>query len=669
MQNLDTMTDTVFDDLVNRGAEAHQAKKLEEALAAYQQALEIEPGDAEVLSLYGLALTHLGRLDEAGEPLERAVESEPEEIGFRLNLVEYLEKSRQFDRAEREVEAAVSLDAGLARAWEKKGDILRLREKLNAASNAYNTALSLEPENSRVALVLAGTFAAQENFADAHKTLDKVFALEPQNSTMLELRCSILMKQRHWGGLEMASGQWTVAEPENEMAWHRLTQATFEQGRYRESLAAYDQLLKLAPRSAKNLAAYGRICLYALELDKAVAALDEAETLDPNLTEMLAAKGLLLAYLGRLEDAEKYCRRSLDLDPDYAPGYTQLTRLTSGHLTDSEMQTLARLKDDQSKPFEHRVMSAFALAHGQDAAGEVEAAFQTYESANTLRGEYGRTEGLVYDPTQSELRTKRLIELFSEPLHSELTANETTPLFIVGMPRSGTTLAESTLSAHSRVFACGERVAMPQLLHAYMTTYSANDDKPVASEVMQNWAKYYLREFPAIAPADHITDKNPLNFEAVGLIARLFPNAVIINMRRNPLETGLSIYRHELTKFLTFAHRLEDIGHFYGQYARLAAHWQQLLLDRFVTIQYEDFAANFASAAPALLDACGLEWEDACQSFQKNARAIATFSAVQARQPVSVRFGKAKAYERYLRPLQDALAAADVDLETGKLKH
>jgi len=662
------MTDTAYDDLVNRGANAHEAKQFEEALAAYQEALEIEPGDAEVLSLYGLALTHLGRLDEAGEPLQKAVEAEPDEIGFRLNLVEYLEKSQQLDRAEREVEVAVSLDADLARAWEKKGDILRLRDKMNAASNAYSTALSLEPDNCRVALILAGTYAAQENFADAHKTLDQVFALDPQNTTMFDLRSSILIKQRHWSGLEMASGQWTVAEPENSTAWHRLTQATFEQGRYRESLAAYDKLLKLVPRSAKNLAAYGRICLYALELDKAISALDEAETLDPNLTDMLAAKGLALAYLGRLDEAEIYCRRCLDIDPEYAPGYTQLTRLTSGKLTESEMQTLARLKDDKSKPFEHRVMSAFALAHGQDAAGEIDAAFSTYDSANALRRDYGKTEGLVYDARQSELRTNRLIELFSENVDGGVPASDATPIFIVGMPRSGTTLAESTLSAHSRVFACGERVAMPQLLHAYMATYSANDDSPVPGEVMQNWARYYLSEFPPAPPADHITDKNPLNFEAVGLIARLFPNAVIINMRRNPLETGLSIFRHELTKFLTFAHRLEDIGHYYGQYTRLSAHWQKLLPERFMTVQYEDFAANFDSAAPALIEACGLEGEDACQTFQENAKVIATFSAVQAREPVVVRFGKAKAYEKHLKPLLDARAAANGDPETGELK-
>lgn len=668
MQNLDSMTDSAFDDLVNRGAAAHQANQYDEALAAYEKAIEIKPADAEVLSLYGLVLTHLGRLDEAGPFLEKAVEQEPEQVGFRLNFVEYLEKSQQFDRAASELDIVISLDAALPRSWEKKGDICRHLKDLNSAANAFAVASTLEPEDFRLALKLASAHAELENFGAAHKALDRVAELQPQNPAMFELRCSILTRQHNWGGLEVASSQWADAEPENPTAWHRLTQATFEQGRYRLSLAAYDKVLKLTARNARNLASYGRICLYALELDKAAAALDEAEGLDPNLTDMLAAKGLLLTYLGRTGEAQKYCRRCLDIDPDYVAAYTQLTRLTSGHLTDSEMKTLTRLKNDESNVVENRVIAGFALAHGQDAAGKIDAAFETYAGANALRRDHIRAEGLIYIRAQSEARTKRLIDLFPAPSDPQVSAQETTPIFIVGMPRSGTTLVESMFAAHSRVIACGERVAMPQILQAYLSTLAANDDQAVSTNVMQAWADYYLQETPTTAPADHVTDKNPLNFEAVGLIARLFPNAVVINMRRNPVETGLSIFRHELTKFLPFTHHLEDIGHFYGQYARLADHWQRLFADRFITIQYEDFAANFDSAAPALLEACGLAWEDPCQSFQKNAIAITTFSAVQAREPVVVRLGKAKAYASHLGPLIEALNEANVDPETGALK-
>ena len=406
------MSDSIFTDLVNQGAVAHQANRYQEALAAYEKALEIAPTDAEVNSLYGLLLTHLGRLDEAGAFLEKAVEQEPEEIGFRLNLVEYLEKSRQFERAEFEVDIVVSIDAKFARSWEKKGDVSLLRKQLNAAANAYATASALEPDNARVVLKLARVHASLGNINEAHDALDVAEGLEPQRTEMFDLRCAVLTGERNWAGLEVASNLWTANEPESPAAWHRLAQATFEQGRYRQSVAAYDKVLQSGPVNAMKLAAYGRICLHALEFEKAEAALDEAERLDSQLTDMLAAKGLLLTYFGRFGEAEEYCRRCLAVDPDYAPVYTQLVRLTSGRLAKSEMNTLSRLTEDDNKPMENRVIAGFALAHGYDFSGNIDAAFAAYDRANTLRRDHVRAEGLVYDGAQIEARTKRLISLF-----------------------------------------------------------------------------------------------------------------------------------------------------------------------------------------------------------------------------------------------------------------
>ena len=155
--------------------------------------------------------------------------------------------------------------------------------------------------------------------------------------------------------------------------------------------------------------------------------------------------------------------------------------------------------------------------------------------------------------------------------------------------------------------------------------------------MLQQWAAAYFSELPDRGNAAHVTDKHPLNFEAAGLIARLLPDARIIHVRRDPLETCLSIYRQEFNKHWTFAHRLADIGHHYGQYARLVAHWERTLPGQFTTFQYEDFVATFERAAPELVAACGLEWEAQCLEFQRTPRVIATFSTVQARDPVRLR--------------------------------
>jgi hypothetical protein len=233
------------------------------------------------------------------------------------------------------------------------------------------------------------------------------------------------------------------------------------------------------------------------------------------------------------------------------------------------------------------------------------------------------------------------------------------------MPRSGTTLVEAVLGAHSRVHACGERGAMPRLLGNYVAL--AEEGRLPDPERLAQWAVAYLAEPRAPEGRDVLTDKQPLNFHAVGLIARLFPEAVILHLRRDPLETLFSVWRQEFAKSWAFTHRLEDLGHYYGEYARLMAHWERVLPGRVITLQYEDFAGDFAAAAPALLRACGLDWQPQVLDYARLERPIATFSTVSAREPVAVRRGQAARYGARLEPLVDALRAAGVDPSTGEL--
>jgi hypothetical protein len=163
-----------------------------------------------------------------------------------------------------------------------------------------------------------------------------------------------------------------------------------------------------------------------------------------------------------------------------------------------------------------------------------------------------------------------------------------------------------------------------------------------------------------------MTDKNPWNFDALGLILGLFPGAHIIHVRRNPVETGFSVFRNEFSRLIRFAYRLEDIGHYYGEYTRVMAHWERIAGSRFTTIQYEDFVRQFDVAGPALLAACGLDWEEACGQFWNSKRAVSTISSMQVRRPPGKPATRAQAYAAHLQPLVTALRSAHVDLETGR---
>jgi hypothetical protein len=204
---------------------------------------------------------------------------------------------------------------------------------------------------------------------------------------------------------------------------------------------------------------------------------------------------------------------------------------------------------------------------------DIDSAFAAYARAHALSIDRDRLEGRGYDRALVEARTRRLMELdWGAPLAVQ--PDQPRPIFIVGMPRSGSTLVEAMLGAHPQVQANGELLGMQSLLAEIET--EDREGRRLDAAAMQTLAASDRAELPSAAGKSHVTDKHPLNFLAVGLILTLFPNAVIVHTRRDPLETGWSIYRQEFSKRWSFTHQLEDIGHFYGEYVRLMDHWERL---------------------------------------------------------------------------------------------
>jgi len=597
------MNKSVFFQTLERGVTAHQAGRLDDALKSYRAALEIRPNDPEASSLCGLALLHSGKGEEAMPLLQQAVEREPGQSGFRLNLAEGLAQTGKADRA--------MVELGLI--------------------------IATEPTN----LVALGRFYA--------------------------LECDALVARREWQRLYSNGVAWTKADPNAPSAWRALARGAFEEGRHIEATTAFARYLSLTKPTVADFTAYASLCLQALYIEPAILALDRAEALDPNYPQMLGQRALVLMYLGRFEEAEAYCRRCLQQKPDFVPAYSTLSRLRRGALDAADLQQLNEIARSDDVYLDYRIAAIFAIANAHDARGEIDTAFNAYEAAHTLSRQRDALEKRSYNLAQDVSRIQRIVDFWERLPEIEPIPNMPRPIFIVGMPRSGTTLLESVLGAHSRVFACGERPAMRQILR---WPIGLEQTQPAAYErTLQEWAAFYFRDLPDLRGADHITDKHPRNFEAAGLIARMLPNAVIVHVRRDPVETCLSIYRQEFNKHWTFAHRLTDIAEYYMRYAQVVAHWERVLPpEKFVTIQYEDFVADFANAAPKLVQACGLEWEPQCLEFQKTPRPIATFSTVQARSEVALGNGRAQRYEKYLGPLAAALEAAGIDLQTGALK-
>ena len=653
-----------FEGLLASGLAAHQAGRIEDALTAYRAAISLQPEDAEVASLLGVALSQSAWADQAAGFLARAVQLEPEQIPFRMNFVEGLERLGQIERARQEVRAVIVRDPGHVRGWEKAGDLAAQAGDFDAAQAAWTQARMLAPHEPTPALKLAALEGRRRRPERAHAILDALAARIPEDSRLLSLRCNILAGERNWPAFAATTDIWLRAHPDDADAWRSLSRSHFEAGRYRDAANTFGRVLTLVPANAADLTSFAQLCLHALDIDAATGALAQAEQLEPEYPDMLAARALLSMYMGRFVETETDCVRCLAVDTSNASAAVTLSRVRRGRLADSELAIMRRVADDPNADLDRRIPAAFTIAHALDSRRDYDVAFAAYQTAHALAQQRDNLESRRFDAGNLASRRERILALdFSKMAPVGNTARAPRAIFIVGMPRSGTTLVEAVIAAHPRVLGCGERITLPPLLDALVTISS--EGRTIDGELLDEARRNYLAGLPNPGKADCFTDKQPFNFQAIGLIDKMLPDAAVVYVRRNPIETCLSIYRQEFNKAWSFAHSLDDIAAVYAHHALLMHEWQARLPARFTTIQYEDLVADFDASARALIAACGLEWDPACHEFQRAARPIATFSAVEVRGKVSSHNGRAANYQRHLAPLIAALTHYRVDLVSG----
>lgn len=663
------MTETAFKAAIAAGIAAHRNRDIAEALRQYEAALALKGEDAEALSLYGAALVNAGRPAEGEGPLVKAVELAPDMPGLRLNLAEFYRATGQAGRAAGELKLVVERQPKNARAFAMLGEALISLGDFEAAADALDSALQLDSGNLPLTLRLARAHAQAGNYPAAFYALDHADKLEQDAADTLKVRLDIARANRDWNAVARYAEQLLGKDAETAAVWRDLAVAHFEQGLTRAAMQAFEKVLELEGRTAANLAAYASVALQAGHPEKAGPALDEAEAFGADVA-LKSAQGLRYLQQGDLARALACCEEAAALDPGYVPVYPQLSALRKGRLKEAEVAALTNLVEDASILLTRRSMASFVLGHHLDAMGDVDAAFREYGRANDLARQHRRRERIDYTPAEAERRASEILELFSNPEDFERLATPAekmpaTPIFIMGAPRSGTTLLESVIGAHSGVRTGGELPAITTLLQLYGGR--GRFAGPLTVDERERYVGAYWAQAPELGDARYLTDKGLLNLEAAGLIAQMFPTSPIIRVRRNPVETGLSIYTHEFTKFWAFTDDLALIAHFLAQSERMAAHWSAVLGERFMTVQYEDIVADFDAGARRLVAACGLDWEDACAARDGEGAPATTISAVQIREPV-VLSGRAKAYARHLEPLIRALEAEGIDLETGALK-
>jgi Flp pilus assembly protein TadD len=653
---------------MQQGHAARKAGRADEALAHYRSAVELEPGSAEAQSVYGLMLLHLGRAAEAEAPLRQAVALAPAHPAVRMNLAQWLAQQGQLEEAVQVVEGVTADEPGRHWAWERLGELNARLKRFGEAAEHFARAAHLQPQDPSILFKLAQANFDAGRRADAARILATAAALAPGNPAIFRLQAELHEAAADWGALEREAVAWSAVAPKDPTPWRALAKAQLQSGYPRLAMQSHERAFELGGRTAEGLATYGRVCLHALDLEAAERAFAESERLDPRNAAMLAGLAILRMWKGDFEAARAYCRRTLDANPRDATALKTLADLLDNRLPAADVAALEALAADASARLPDRITASYTLGDCLDAEDRIDEAFTAYARANALAARQARAENLLYDRVQNQRNTAELRSIFqSVPAAPAAPADEgPAPIFIVGMPRSGTTLIESVIGAHSAVATGGETAGIRTILPDFLRQARATGFAQIPEEKWAEWRKVFRGLLPPTGDARFVTDKNPWNFDSIGLIVRLFPGARIVHVRRNPVETGFSIWRNEFTKLVRFTHDLVDIGHYYGEYARVMAHWESVAGNAFTTIQYEDFVTRFDEAARGLIAHCGLEWEPACAEFWKQKRAVSTISTMQVRKPPTRPGRRAEAYAAHLGPLVEALKVMQVDLETGR---
>ena len=411
--------------------------------------------------------------------------------------------------------------------------------------------------------------------------------------------------------------------------------------------------------------------IYSDHLRQEAAAereLRAALALNPVYVPALFNLANLSEDLGKRDEACALYEKLLALDPH---NYEALARYAS-------LRNVAGTDDPLVGKVQHAIADAgatladkaslnFALGKALDACGAHDAAFAAYVSANAYSRASAASRASLYDRRWHEQFVDALIATFTrDRFKAAVPMSAPRPIFICGMYRSGSTLAEQVLAGHPRVQAGGEIDFLPNLVQTTLAPFPSamtRISQPQLDELAASYLGMLARLFPDAA---NVTDKRPDNFLYLGLIKSMFPDAQIVHTTRDPLDNCLSVFFLHLDHSMGYALELADIAHYYGQYRRLMAHWKALYGTDILDFDYDAFVREPKPSVAKLLSFCGLDWHEDCMNFQHVRNAVKTASVWQVREPLYQRSsGRWRNYARHLAPLQDYLRDPGPDRESA----
>jgi len=644
-------------DLLKRAASSHQAGHLAVAEGLYKQILAREPAQADALHLLGLVAHQQGRNTEAGSLIERAISLDAERAYFHNNLGEVRRASGNPGGAEPCYREALRLDPRYAQAHNNLGLVLHDLGRPAESEAAFRAALEIEPESGEIRNNLGIAQQSLGHLDAAEASFRKSLEINPAHA---EARNNLGAVLRLKGEPDKAAGVFEEAvrlHPDLARAHYNLAAVRAETGDLEAAEAGIRTALGLAPGEADFQTALGQILRRRGNLVGAEASLRKALELNPRHPIALNDLGVLLLVRGEFDEAASCLRKAIESSPDLAIACENLARTRK--FSEQDIDDIALLEGRAGAgelDANARVHIHFALGKVRDDLGQYEQAFAHFAEANGLQR--ARLDFRIEEHQRFVDEAIEVVDAAFLGRIRDMGDPSELPVFIIGMPRSGTTLVEQILASHPDVHGAGEVDYFRDLSSLLPDRLEDSRGYPLCLEALHPGAAReitdeYLARLQRNAPgALRVCDKMPLNFEHLGLIASLLPNARIIHCRRNPLDVCLSIFTQHFARDIPFAYDLTEIAAYYREYERLMDHWQKMLAGRILDVEYEKLVSEPDSVSRELVRHCGLKWDDRCLRFYETRRNVGTASHWQVRQPVyrdSV--ARWKRYQVHLTPL------------------
>ncbi len=623
----------------NLGEIERQRGRHVEARQALEKAVQLAPNNASAHNNLGILHFEKGEYPAAAAAYKKAIQANPAFAEAYNNLGNVSRFIGEADKALGYYHKALQHRERYPEAYNNLGSLLRDQGKFPEAEHAYKKAMMQSPAYIEAFNNLANLYFIMNRDPEALRVLGDALRIQDNHPITLTITARVQLRRGNFEAAEQAARRALAANPKSADALVALGQIFHETDRYEEAIGVLEKAVELAPKSSEALNFYG----------------------------------VALKSVGRLEEGKTQILKAVEINPQSYGAYANLNDVVDFSEAPELVANMEAIFAGSQNPDDPRLMALhFGFGKALDDIGQHERALEHYTKGAMLK-----RKQLTYSEEETfgffrDIKTVFDAAKFTDRPFKGMSSDR--PIFIVGMPRSGSTLVEQILSAHSQVFGAGEIKHLARAIGQMRDRFPSMSRYPVMISEMEDFhyetlGNSYLKQIePMAGDAKKVTDKLLTNYFFVGLINLIFPKAKIIHTVRNPVDTCLSAYTKLFKDDMPHSYDFGELGRYYREYRSLMEHWHKVLPKGvLMDVSYEEVVGDIEGNARRLIEFVGLEWDPACVDFHRSSRPVKTASVAQVRKPVySGSVDRWKKYGAGLQPLIEAIEGKPAGKSSGK---